>query len=384
MTSTEIRLPEPPFGGRQMTIVRWLKQPGEPVVAGEPLLIAANERVELLLPCQGAGVLDRVDAPDGARAAAGAVVAALAPADLSPPQDASAAQSTVEERLGRLSPVARRIAAATNIDITKMRGSGPSGRIMKADMLSVLEKDARLAAPNSGDFDISHDRQIDLSPADPRPLLSSLPDDRRPNPASQFAILNALEPYALTAMEVDLSQVAAVRARLRSLAGRAVVPSDLAFVAAAAAQVLPLHPLLNGAWAENRLILRRRVHLALVDAGGRRSLIRDAQYLSLRGIVRAQAAASSGAAPGDATFAVAELGARQQWATPPLEPGRSAALGLGAALVRPVVVSSGGADRVVARPTLLLTLAYDARVLGQCHADAFLGDVKRALEHFTM
>ena len=65
---------------------------------------------------------------------------------------------------------------------------------------------------------------------------------------------------------------------------------------------------------------------------------------------------------------------------PPLQAGQSATLGVVAVRPRPVVMSQGGADRVAVRPIARLVLAYDARVLGQCHADAFLNDVRASLE----
>ena len=57
-------------------------------------------------------------------------------------------------------------------------------------------------------------------------------------------------------------------------------------------------------------------------------------------------------------------------------------LGLGAVHARPLVIADGGVDRLAVRHAALLTLAYDARVLDQYYADAFLSDIKRRLEQF--
>jgi pyruvate/2-oxoglutarate dehydrogenase complex dihydrolipoamide acyltransferase (E2) component len=59
-------------------------------------------------------------------------------------------------------------------------------------------------------------------------------------------------------------------------------------------------------------------------------------------------------------------------------------LGIGAPRARPLVLDGGAGARLAIRKAALLTLAYDARVLGQRHADAFLSDVKRRLEQFHL
>ncbi|HNP72777.1 MAG TPA: lipoyl domain-containing protein [Kouleothrix sp.] len=59
MMSTEYCLPALPLGGADIAILRWLKAPGQPVLAGEPLLIALNDRVEAVLPAPSDGRVER-------------------------------------------------------------------------------------------------------------------------------------------------------------------------------------------------------------------------------------------------------------------------------------------------------------------------------------
>ena len=80
MTSTEYLLPRLPFGSAEYVIVRWLKRAGEPVSAGEPLLVVLNDRLEAALPATCAGILDRVCFAAGAVVAAGALIAIIIPA----------------------------------------------------------------------------------------------------------------------------------------------------------------------------------------------------------------------------------------------------------------------------------------------------------------
>jgi pyruvate dehydrogenase E2 component (dihydrolipoamide acetyltransferase) len=260
----------------------------------------------------------------------------------------------------RASPVARRIAAVDQVDITSISGSGPAGRVMKADVLS-----ARTADPA----------------ASKHPWLASRPPAPGVQHASQTPALRLAalaEPFGLTVMEVDMSRITAASALLAATRPSLAL-GDLVFVAQAATTALARHLLLNATWSEEWLIVRRRVHLGLIGRDGERRVIRDAQDLNVIGLARAMARRP---APqnDEGTFTLIDLGARPAFAMPLLAAGQSATLGLLVSRERPVVISQGGLDRVVVRPIAQLSLAYDARVLGLGHADAFLNDVRRSLE----
>jgi pyruvate dehydrogenase E2 component (dihydrolipoamide acetyltransferase) len=375
MTSTEYTLPQMPFGGPEITIVRWLKRADERVSAGEPLLVVVNDRVELALPAPSDGVLERTLASAGAEIAAGAPVATIAalpvtstaelPHTLQPdtPVDQSATgEWAAPEAPQRITPVARQIASFAEIDITKLSGSGISGRIVKADLLAILVKDApRIEAKQ---------HLVSRSPS-LQPPASSLSGDHI---------------YVLTAVEVDMQRVVETVARLQPGYARLRLElSHCACVALAAVAALACHPLLNSAWHGEVIIARRCVHLAVAPDGGTPTcLIPDAQDLNLRGLARALGSRLTDTTSGDraSTFTIAELG-DQAWGDPSaLARGRSAALGVGAVRPRPLVLDDGGIERLAMRHTTLLTLAYDPRVLDQSHADAFLRDLKRRLEQF--
>ena len=193
-----------------------------------------------------------------------------------------------------------------------------------------------------------------------------------------------------------MGHVAAACARRRAeFARRGLDLTYTACIALAAVEALSQHPLLNSSWSDECIILRRRVHLGLavaLDDGLITPVIREAQDLNLRGMARAVADAARRARagalrPGEAsggTFTLTDPGAGALWfGTPIISQHQCAILGVGAVRPRPLVVVAGVGDRVVVSPTTLLTLAYDARVLDQCRADAFLRDVKRRLEDFN-
>jgi pyruvate/2-oxoglutarate dehydrogenase complex dihydrolipoamide acyltransferase (E2) component len=360
MASTEFHLPALPSGGPEAAIVRWFKRPGDAVAPGEPLLIIVNDRLEVALPAPSAGVLDRILVAEGAPALAGALIATIAPAGESTiDREAVPAQpgGAAVERPPRASPLARRIARDLGVDITLVAGSGIAGRILKTDVLAAL---------GERDFGVAPTRVMARAPAPgtPHPII---------------------ETYTLTAIDVELNQVAAVLARQQAgFERRGLELTYTVCIALAAVEALQGHPLLNSFWAGAYIQARRRIHLSLVPNGSARRLIHDAQDLNLRGMARAIGHArhvDTGSAV-EHSFSIVELG-QQVWADPaPQAGGRSAALGVGSVRPRPCVSADGLAERVVARPTTILTLAYDARVLDQCYADGFLRDVKQRLERF--
>jgi pyruvate/2-oxoglutarate dehydrogenase complex dihydrolipoamide acyltransferase (E2) component len=262
-------------------------------------------------------------------------------------------------RPSTISPVARNIAKLDNIDITKVRGSGIAGRIVKADILAALA---------------GQTPKTENQPSPPSPR----------HPVTLSPCHSAIDAYVLTAIDVDLERVAMVIARHGpGFARRQLELSYRVCVALAAVAALPYHPLLNSSWADAMIVARRRVQLAVVPCDG--SPIRfvcDAQDLNLRGLARGLGGAAAEYSIEDRTFTIADLG-HQVWGDPAaLACGAAAALGIGAVRARPLAIDDDDIDRLAVHHAALLTLAYDARVLDQCHADAFLREIKRRLEQF--
>jgi pyruvate/2-oxoglutarate dehydrogenase complex dihydrolipoamide acyltransferase (E2) component len=378
--STEYQLPQLPLGGAPATIVCWLKQPGDQLAPGDPLLVVVNDRAEFALPVPAAGILDTQLAAEGAAVVVGAPLARISvdqPAAVAQQEQPAAPPALAVPR--HASPVARRIAEKTETDITNLVGSGPGGRILKRDILAQLDDRPQIQNPKSKIQNLST----------PTPMRRAI--------AEHMLRSRATSPHALTAMEVDMGRVAAARARMReAFARRGVDLTYTVCIALAAIEALLRHPLLNSSWSDAGIILRRRIHLGVAVAlpdGLITPVVREAQDLNLRGLARAVADVSRRARaqalePGEAsggTFTITNPGAGALWfGTPIIPQPQSAILGVGAIGARPLVVSVGDADRIVVRPATVLTLAYDARVLDQCHADAFLRDVKGRLEHFEV
>jgi 2-oxoglutarate dehydrogenase E2 component (dihydrolipoamide succinyltransferase) len=346
--AAQFELPPLPLGGAQATVARWLKAIGDPVAPGEPLLIVVTGRAEIALPAPADGILAEVLAAEGATVPVGGALARLRPPELPPPGP-------------RATPVARRVAAAHGVAIESLAGSGPGGRVLKRDVLAAAglagsDPGAGVGGPAARSAVAQPDSGKTEAPWH-MPTFAVPPG--WPAGARPVAI-----PRVVTATHVDLAAIAG--------------GDPMATVAAAAVAALAAHPRLNAVWGGEAVIVRRRVQLGVVLPRGA-ALIHDAQELSPAGIARGLARAAPGASLAGATFLIAAISSDAPPLAAPPAGDLAAALLLGAARPRPLVIA-GAIDRLAIRPIAWLALAYDARAVDQAEADAFLRKIRARLE----
>ncbi len=155
--ATSIVMPQLGYDMREGTVVRWIKQEGDQVVANEVIAeIETDKAVVEFKPTTG-GVLRRIVAGEGEPVPVGNLIAVIGEADealpdslagpagaiepstsasASTPAPARAAAPAVEVRA---SPIARRLAREREVDLAAISGSGPGGRIVEADVLAAAE-----------------------------------------------------------------------------------------------------------------------------------------------------------------------------------------------------------------------------------------------------
>jgi 2-oxoglutarate dehydrogenase E1 component len=144
----QITMPEMGESVTEGTVLEWHKREGEAVAEGETVVEVSTDKVDAEVPAPASGTIARLLVqPDDtvqvgqvlaemtAGEATGAATAGQAPAAEAPapPQTPSAADG------GRASPVARRVAAASGVNLGAVRGSGPGGKVTKADVLAAAD-----------------------------------------------------------------------------------------------------------------------------------------------------------------------------------------------------------------------------------------------------
>lgn len=138
------------------SIEKWLRQEGDRVEKGEPLVEIITEKLNFQYEAPASGLLRKILHPEGENVPVSTPIAILAEErevlpDLEPIQPAvpiaaphpEPIRKEIEEISQRIfiSPIARRIAKEEGIDLSTLKGSGPGGRILKNDVLRVAEKE---------------------------------------------------------------------------------------------------------------------------------------------------------------------------------------------------------------------------------------------------
>jgi pyruvate dehydrogenase E2 component (dihydrolipoamide acetyltransferase) len=407
---------------------RWLKKVGDKIHKGDVLAEIETDKATMDLESFDDGILEQLLVPAGALVPIGQAVAVIgdgthiveadapaapveqAPAaetpaakapiaavpavsaPAAPPKAATPAAAPVAAKDLRTSPLARKIAKDHDIDISTLTGTGPRGRIARADVearISELEAGlvSEAAAPAA----------FVAPPAAPVAAVTITPgaDDEvvaiskiRKVTARRLTESQAVPHFFLTSV-VDVERLVAFRAEVNaSLAalGQKVSINDL-FVRATAV-TLRQHPEVNASWGGDAILRHPHVNVGIAvatDDGLLVPVIRDTDTKSLATIAGESVALAGKARTGSlgladmtgGTFSISNLGmfGIDQF-TAVLNPPEAAILAIGAATDVPVVRDGV----LVAVPKVKITLTVDHRVLDGAVAAAFLRDLTKLLE----
>ena len=379
----------PALGMAQETgkVLRWLKQDGEPVTKGEPLLEVETDKVTVEIESPADGTLAGVCAPDGTEVPVGTVIAVvLAPGEVVAPLAAVAASEPRLERdveavgaaptalaaSGRprrrlASPKARRLAEARGVDLDTLAGSGPNGAIVARD----LEALQPVVASNGGDggFEVGTVWRVMAE---------------RTTRAWQEV------PHFFLSRDVDASRLGSWRdAARRKPGGETITHTDL--LVKICAETLRRHPRVNASWRAGAVVAGTGVNVAIAVAtedGLVVPVVHGAGALDLPAISArrreiAGAARSGRLRPEDVqggTFTISNLGmygvdAFQAIVNAP----QAAILAVGRIVDRPWVVDGA----LVVRPVLTLTVSFDHRVVDGARGAEFLDTLAELIEEPT-
>jgi 2-oxoglutarate dehydrogenase E2 component (dihydrolipoamide succinyltransferase) len=379
-------------------VARWLKQPGEPVAAGEPIVELETEKIDLEVGAEHGGVLVEIRRGAGedvkvgellgvidATATAPAAPPAAAPALSAPAAPASAAEAP------RATPTARKVAAEHDVDLRQVAGSGDAGRVVKRDV------EGFLAQPVPGLSRPAPAPPAAASPANAaRPVPGARTEERVRMSKRRLTIArNLVEAQHTAAMlttfnEVDMSAVMGLRERRKEeFKKRHGVGLGIAsFFVKASIGALRTFPRLNAEIQGEEIVLKSYYDIGIA-VGAAQGLVvpvlRDADRMSFAGVEQAirdfAGRASQGTLTLDdlrgGTFTITNGGVfGSLLSTPILNPPQVGILGLHKIEDRPV--AQGG--QVVVRPMMYLALTYDHRIVDGLEAVQFLVRVKEFIE----
>ena len=428
----EIRVPQLGESVVEATITRWLKKEGEAVAVGEPVVELETDKVNVEVPADQAGVLQKIAQPEGQTVAVGDVIGMVADAaetSAPAPAEATPAVAPVPNRNGEMtdaplpsaSPVAKRLAEDNKLDLRLVTGSGPAGRVTKDDVTTYLERGQAVApasAPSPQAAEHAADRAVEYSsrpsapaasvPAAPAPAApprpappaapepSGRPEERVPMSRRRQTIARRLVEAQHTAAmlttfnEVDMSAVMEIRARRKDAfkEKNGVGLGFMSFFTKASIGALKAFPNLNAEIQGTDILVKKYYDIGVAvstDDGLVVPVLRDADKLTFAGIEKGIGDLAKRAREGKltlpellgGTFTITNGGIfGSLMSTPILNAPQVGILGMHKIQERPIVKDG----QVVARPMMYLALSYDHRIVDGSEAVRFLVRIKELLE----
>jgi pyruvate dehydrogenase E2 component (dihydrolipoyllysine-residue acetyltransferase) len=432
--ATNVVMPQMGESIAEGTIVRWIKKVGDSVDRDEPLFEISTDKVDAEIPSPGAGVLTEIKVKEGETVPVNAVVAVIGgeragegtpraaagtPSEMpeaaaGQPEAAPAVQAVAagagsrepdaadgEPDAGsrqRTSPLVRRIAREHNVDISRVSGTGVSGRVTKHDILGFLEKRPANApaaprpAPAGGHV-----------PAfKPGERVEIVPMTIMRRKIAEHMVLSAhTSPHVYSVYEVDFHHLSQLRDKKKAEYERnGAKLSFTALIAKATVDAIRAFPFTNASIDGDNIVYKKDINLGIavaLDQGLLVPVIRNADEKNLIGLsraiddlaARARAKKLNPEEVQGGTFTITNPGIfGAVYGLPLINQPQVAILGVGAIEKRVVVVQADanggrtGHEAIAIHPTCHISLGYDHRLIDGADAGRFLTYLKQRIEHF--
>jgi len=414
------------------TIVNWLKKVGDTVSPGEILAEVETDKAVMEMEAYDSGTLLAIVANVGSKVAVGLPVAIIGQANeditklleesknkipqtsvretkpvpiesskekiKEPSKDKEEKQSQAKEEIklnqenvfsatGRIlaSPLAKSIALEKSIDLKKVQGSGPAGRILQKDVLAYFEN------PNINHKQISSNSHFEVREDLAKPISGM-----RKVIAERLTSSKVNLPHFYLNLEIDASAIVSFREKF-NIGLKEFSKNDSSLqkisindcIVKAVALSLNKHPAVNASWQNDKIIEYGRIDIGIavsIEDGLITPVLRNTNQMSLIGISQeikslAEQAKKRKLNPEqftNSTFTISNLGMFGiSFFTAIINEPESAILAVGAIEDKPVVKNG----QVVAGRTMSLTLSCDHRVVDGAEGAKFLGTLKKYLEN---
>jgi len=395
----EITIPKLGLTMESAKLVRWLLRSGDEVTEGTPALVIETDKVTYEVPAPASGILHPV-APEGKTCSVEETVGYVAKDQEEyerivkqyPSSESEAAEILPGEEPSAMppsgppsgdhfksSPLARAMAAEHNLDLSAIKGTGPGGRIVRADILAALGEKAKLAAKRIEEI-------AEPGPASRKDIRESIPI-RGVRKIILDNMFQSLSQSAQLTIHTEASAEALVALRDRLTTDGQKVSFN-AILVKTAAMALRLHPRINASVENDTIQVWKQIHIGLAMEANDALIVpvvRTPDRKTIRDIDREIAdlirkLRENRLSPDDlfnGTFTITNLGfADIDFFTPIVRPPESAILGVGRIVKKPVVRK----DTLVPEARLGLSLTFDHRIIDGAPGARFLKTIKDMIE----
>jgi pyruvate dehydrogenase E2 component (dihydrolipoamide acetyltransferase) len=417
----EVIMPKMGDAMEEGTLVKWLKSEGDEVSEGDAIAEIETDKVTLELEAEDSGTLAQLIADEGQDIPVGEAIAFIQGEGEEVPERDGKAEARAEEGAEaatvteteapeeeeereavevpradgrfRASPIVRRLAAENNLDLSKIEGTGPAGRIVERDIRAAIERgearaDGRAEAP-----------EVAPAPTPAAPEPTGAPGTEiKEMPRMQRVIAERMTqakqqiPHFYATVEVEMDELMALRRRLNEeLAEEGIKLSVNDFAVKACAVALKKFPNLNSLWTSQGIELHEQVNLAMavaLEAGLITPVIKDCANKTLSAISAEAKDLASRAREGQlkpdeyqgGTFTVSNMGMfGVESFSAIINPPQAAIVAVSSITQRAIFKG----EEVVPVSIMKLTLSADHRIANGAEGAQYMAEVKRMLEHPT-
>ena len=402
--STEVVVPALGESVTEATVAGWLKANGDIVAQDEPIVELETDKVTVEVNSPTAGVLDFANFEVGETVDVGAVLCVIKESTSDNIGAITGRQSevTVDETKGVewqrsnnsatevLSPAVRKILDENNLDPTQIVGTGKDGRLLKGDVLAVLNSKEAANTVSESSAEESHQAATLETKANSRREERVKMSRLRQAVASRLKEAQNTAAMLTTYNEADMSAVISMRNEFKEAfeAKHNVRLGFMSFFVKACVDALRALPAVNAEIAEDEIIYKNYYDIG-VAVGTPKGLVvpvlRDADKKGLAEIEQSIGDFGTRARDGKltleelsgGTFTISNGGVYGSlMSSPILNPPQSGILGIHKIQERPIAVNGA----VEIRPMMYLALSYDHRIVDGREAVTFLVKIKETIE----
>jgi pyruvate dehydrogenase E2 component (dihydrolipoamide acetyltransferase) len=413
------------------TLVKWLKSEGDEVSEGDPIAEIETDKVTLELEAEDSGTLAQLIADEGQDIPVGEAIAFIAGEGEEVPERAAGGGAEEAEEEGgegeaqaqtateteapeeeggeeaaaqadgrtdghfRASPIVRRLAQENNLDLSRIEGSGPAGRIVERDVRAAMESGTAQKTDGKAEVEAPEREAAPQVAAAPEPTRA--PGTELVEPSRMRRVIGERMtqskqqvPHYYATVEVEMQDLLALRKQLNEqLEEQGIKLSINDFVMKAVALALKDFPNLNALWTSEGIELHQQVDLAMavaLEEGLITPVIRDAANKTLSAISSASKDLAKRAREGalkpeeyqGGTVTVSNMGmfGVESFAAI-INPPQAAIVAVSSIMQRAMFKD----DEVVPVSIMKLTLSADHRISNGAEGAQYLAEVKRLLEH---
>ena len=408
----ELKVPEVGESITEVMIGAWKKREGDAVATDDAIVEIESDKATVELPAPTHGTITRVLKGAGEKAVVGEVIGYMEPVAAGAHPSAAPSQPVVDVTrkdgrtdIGsvqmpaaapagqqRVMPAAARVLGEAGVPATAAAGTGPGGRVTKADAVAAVSRPAAPAKP---------------APPAVKPAPVTVPAAAGGGREERYVLISPIRrkiaerlveaqhqaALLTTFNEVDMSAVMALRAKFKDTFQEryGVKLGFMSFFVRAAVEALRAVPQVNAEFRDPHIVFRDYCDIGIAVGGGKGLVVpvlRNAELLSFAQIEQAIGDFARRAADNKlkleelqgGTFTISNGGVYgSMMSTPIINPPQSGILGLHAIQDRPMAVNG----QVVIRPMMYLALTYDHRLVDGREAVTFLKRVKDTIEDPT-